>query len=254
MRGRHPDLILVAALAVLGAVVVLSSFGGAVTRIALGLPLALALPGYALTAALFPAPTLGLAERLTLTLGTSLAMLAMVGLALNATPQGLTPATWAIALATVTLVAALVAVRRRQAHAFESVRSPLGGLPAEQWSAFGLAALALTAALLIARSGALAPPGAGFTQLWMLRGTQPAANAVRIGVTNSERSTLTYRLDLESGSQVQNTWTFALAPGQSWQTTTSVNPIPAGAPTAAVLFRLDMPDQPYRQVALAGSR
>ncbi|HET9849391.1 MAG TPA: DUF1616 domain-containing protein [Candidatus Dormibacteraeota bacterium] len=251
MRPRYPDLVLVAALAVIGAVVVVTSLGGPVTRLALGLPLALVLPGYALTAALFPGSTLGVPERLTVMLGIGLASLVIVGLVLNWTPWGLTPASWAVALATVTLPATLVAAIRRRGSAEQRVDSPLGGISPEQWSTFGLAALALTAALLIARSGALTPQGDGFTQLWMLPRAQANANQVRIGITSRERATVVYRLELESGSQVQTTWTFKLAPGQSWQTTAAVSPVRRGAQTSAILFRLDVPDLPYRQVALA---
>ena len=255
MRTRYPDLLLVAALTVVGAAVVLTSVGGGMTRVVLGLPLALVLPGYALTAALFPEQGLGLLDRLTLTLGTSLAGLTILGLALNWTPWGLTPATWTVALATLTLAAALVAIRRRQGRVAEPVRFSLGGISRRQWATFALGAVMLVAAVMVDRTGALEPRGAGFTQLWILPGTQPGGEEVRIGITSGEPSTVAYRLELESGSQVVRTWsTIELAPGKTWQATVAVNPIRPGARTAAVLFRLDFPDIAYRQVALAGSK
>ena len=251
MRARHLDLVVVAAIAVIGATVVLTSFGGGVLRVAVGLPLALMLPGYALTAALFPGASVGLPERVTLTLGVSLATLVVVGVALNATPQGLTPVSWSLVLAAVTLAAALIAVRRRKRGTMP-LRFSLLSISPETFSAFGLAALLVAAALVIAHAGALAPQGAGFTQLWMLPGTASAAN-VRIGVTNKESSTLGYLVELESGSQVQSSWKIELAPGESWQTTVAINPSRPGAATAALLYRLDLPGHVYRQVNLAGA-
>lgn len=251
MRPRNPDLLLVAGLAVLGAAVAITSLGGPVGRLVFGLPLALILPGYALTAALFSGSTPGLPERLTLMLGIGLSNLVIAGLVLNATPWGLRPETWAVALAAETLTATIVAVIRRRGTAVEPVHARLDGISPQQWSTFGLAALAVTAALLIARSGALTPQGTGFTQLWMLPRMNANPNEVQIGITSQERSTLTYRLELDSGTKVQSTWTFTLAPGKSWQTTAPVNLTPGGARTAAVLFRLDAPDLPYRRVALA---
>jgi uncharacterized membrane protein len=253
VRPRHPDLLLIVALTLTGVAAVMTSPGGGLIRLLFGLPLALVLPGYALTAALFPGPAPGPAERIALILGISLASLAVVGLALNVTAPGLTATTWTAALATLTLAAVLLAVRRRKRHPEETVRFPVDAISIRQWTTFGLAGLVLIGALLIAREGALEPRGAGFTQLWMLPQAQPAGSEVRIGVTSRERSPVVYRLELESGSQVQTSWLLELAPGESWQTTVSVKPV-AGARTAAVLFRLDRPGPPYRQVALASSR
>jgi len=255
VRARYPDLLLVAAFTVVAAAVLLTSFGGGMTRVVLGLPLALLLPGYALTAALFPDAGPGLPERLTLTLGSSLASLAIVGLALNWTAWGLTPATWTVALATVTLAAVLVAIARRRRRLTEPVGFFLGNLSDRQWATFGLAALALVTALIIGRAGALEPRGAGFTQLWMLPAAQVGANDVQIGITSQERFPVAYRLELESGSQTVRTWSIIeLDPGETWQTTVAVTPIRPGARTAAVLFRLDLPQVAYRQVALAGTK
>src|SRR6266550_3262361 len=237
VRPRHPDLLLVAAFAVVAAGVVLTSPGGGITRVVLGLPLALVLPGYALT------------------LGSSLASLAILGLALNWTSWGLTPASWTVAVATETLAATLLAIIRRRRRATDPVRFSLGGISRREWGTFGLAAVTLVAALMIVRAGALEPRAAGFTQLWILPGTQTGGDEVRIGITSQERSTVTYELDLESDSQVVQTWSsIELAPGKTWQAEVMVKPIRPGARTAAVLFRLDLPHIAYRRVALAGSK
>lgn len=251
---RNLDLLAVAALTIIAATVVLTSFGGSVIRVAFGVPLALLLPGYALTAALFPRSTMGLTERLAITLGIGLAALAVIGVALNWTRPGLTPATWSLALTAVTLVAVLIAVVRRRGIGDEPFDLSSVRITGWQWATFGAAALVLTAAILIARAGALDARGDGFTQLSMVPLSHSTRTDVQIGVTNRENSSVGYVLELVSGGQMQTSWTIELRPGETWQTTTTVERVKAGTRTSALLYRLDAPQVPYRQVALAGAQ
>jgi len=93
-------------------------------RVALGVPFVVILPGYALTAALFPGSErqsagpggraeLSPVERLTLSVGLSVAVVPLVVLFLNFTGWGINPTPVRLALLSVTLVASAVAVVRR---------------------------------------------------------------------------------------------------------------------------------------------
>jgi uncharacterized membrane protein len=60
-------------------------------RIILGLPMVLFFPGYVLLAALYPRKeSLGNAERFVLSFGVSIAIVVLIGLALNYSPWGIT--------------------------------------------------------------------------------------------------------------------------------------------------------------------
>ena len=69
---------------------IIALFPSSVLRIILGLPFILFLPGYTLTAALFPRRTdLGSIERVALSFGLSIAVVPLIGLILNYTPWGI---------------------------------------------------------------------------------------------------------------------------------------------------------------------
>ena len=244
---RHLDLLGAAALTLLGFTSVVVATGS-IVRAVLGLPLALALPGFAVTAALFPRPTLAPAERTTLTLGASVALVALVGLILNWTPAGLRPVTWAVALSALTLVALALAFLRRGPHAGEVRRVFTARVAGRHWLLFGGAAAILAGAILVDRAGALQPPGPGFTELWMLPAGQ--AGEVRLGMTNMEHARVGYRLVLETGNRVLDVWSpIQLDPGASWEGI-ALLPSAPGARLDAVLFRADAPTVPYRHVVL----
>jgi len=83
-------------------------------RTVLGLPMVLFLPGYALIAALFPArDDLDGIERLALSFGLSIAVVPLIGLALNYTPWGIRLLPILISLSAFTLLMCAVAVFRR---------------------------------------------------------------------------------------------------------------------------------------------
>jgi len=79
------------------------------------LPFLLVLPGYALTAALFP-NQIGLAERLLLTLALSISVTVVSGLLLNLTAWGLQGTTWIVWLGGITIAASMLALARRQRY------------------------------------------------------------------------------------------------------------------------------------------
>jgi uncharacterized membrane protein len=78
-----------------------------------GMILVVFLPGYSLTMALFPRSEIDNIERTALSIGLSLAMTAIVGLILNYTPMGISLQPITLSLLGISIVLALVGVRRR---------------------------------------------------------------------------------------------------------------------------------------------
>ena len=83
-------------------------------RTVIGIPFVLFFPGYALIGALFPKKTdLGGIERLTLSIGLSLALVPLIGLALNYTPWGIRLYPIITSLFALTLLLSIVSNYRR---------------------------------------------------------------------------------------------------------------------------------------------
>src|SRR5437867_4006260 len=92
-RLLEPVVVVAFALAAMGSVLFDVN---PVLRLALAIPLVLALPGYALLSAVFSgSPGLSAPERVLFTLGASAAIAVIGGLALNSTPWGLRADSWA---------------------------------------------------------------------------------------------------------------------------------------------------------------
>jgi len=92
------------------------SLSDSAIRTALGLPMVLFLPGYALIAALFPKKDdLDGIERVALSFGLSIAVVPLIGLGLNYTPWGIRLLPILISLSFFTIAMCLVAVLRRRA-------------------------------------------------------------------------------------------------------------------------------------------
>ena len=86
-------------------------------NVVFGVLLALVLPGYALSAAVFRMRSVRTAERAALTLGISLSVAVLGGLVLDALPSGLETQTWLFLLGGVTVTASVIALWRRTRHA-----------------------------------------------------------------------------------------------------------------------------------------
>lgn len=205
--------VLLTDLAVLG----VSGLGGAV-RIALGIPFVFFLPGYALTAALFPGRTGSDAttsgseggvdsfERLVLGVGLSITTVPIIGLGLNFSPWGVRPAPVVAALSVFTLVATGVAIARRQAlpagERFSiAVYDPLVRTYREAFVSVprrdrlvnvALAVLIMTSLVGFGYAVAVPRPGESFTELGLL-GTNRAGELVADE----------YPTDVEPGESVQ---------------------------------------------------
>lgn len=247
MRG-HRDLRLVVAVTLACAVGALITPLGPV-RVVFAAPLALILPGYALTAALFGSRRPDRLQWLPLTLGLSLACVALGSILLNYAPGGIGGLVWTILLVIVVLGSCAVAARRRG----RAGRGPIFVAtlrPSPLTAILGIASMAMaTAALVLAQATVEADHIDGFTQLWI---APPASTDVstRIGVTSEQQQSRAYRLEIEvedrSGPMVRS---FELEPGQ-----THIVAIRSGRAASPVrfkarLFRRGNPNAVYRRVS-----
>lgn len=89
----------------------------------LGLILVTVLPGYSLTRALFPRKQIDTVERMALSIGLSLSLVAITGLILNYTPWGIRPLPIAVSLICLSIILSLIA--RMREHERENKRNLL---------------------------------------------------------------------------------------------------------------------------------
>jgi uncharacterized membrane protein len=221
------------------------------------LPLVLVLPGYALTSALFPNHSLGVAERLVFSLSLSLIIVILGGLALNWTPFGLRASSWAVLLGGFTLGASAVAlVRRRGQGAPAPGWLGIGniGLTLRRGLLLGLALVIVCGAVAVSIIGAERQSYAGFTQLWFRpSGGAYAENAVSFGVSNMEATAMEYTLTVNLDGKVVKEWlSIDLNPNGKWKATLVLaHNGNAGAVRVEVdLYRADAPKTIYRHVML----
>jgi uncharacterized membrane protein len=246
------DLVAVVALTVLAVAAVLLQVNNIIAIPLLALPLVFVLPGYALTAVLFPKGGLGLPETLAFSLGLSLATDIVGGLVINLTPQGLAVLPWMLFLVSVTLGASAIAARRRPQR-LELVASQSGiGLNVGQIFLFGLSIVLVVSAVMIVRIQ-LAQPSTQFTELWTLPNSALGQNAVDVGIRNSEVGKTEYKLEIQvGGNRVYESSPIALLPGETWEQVIPL-PIPAAGDMQVLLYRADNPGKVYRQVMLRSS-
>jgi uncharacterized membrane protein len=215
----------------------------------LGWPLVVFVPGYALTAALFPPRTLGVPERLLFSVALSLVLTMLGSLALYALHVGLRPMTWALLLAAVTLCASLVAWRRRKAT---GPAAPAVHLSLAQGGVLTLAGLAVAAAVALARVPSSPAGLEGYTLLWILPNDAAPAPRIQLGVSSMEFTPTRYHLLVTLDGQVIYDWAeIDLGPGEKWAELVAVPDHGSGlGQVEALLYRLDNPDVVYRRATL----
>jgi len=222
-----------------------------VFRAVLGLSLALALSGFALQSAVLPGGRLDGIETLLLSLGLSLALTLLTGIALSRSPWGLTPHSWLLSLGTVSLCGALAALVRWTAHPSPplAIRIP----PARALAQYTLALGLVVGALFVVRMGAQEQRSARPAQLWILPVTTEdrSITRLRLGMRNGQ-SAEEYRLVLRVEDRVLGEWSsIALSPGGTWETEITVTEVSGRPiPVRADLYHHDDPGGVYRHVDL----
>ena len=246
MRG-HGDLRLVVAATLVCAVGSLIVPLGPV-RIVFAAPLTLVLPGYALSAAMFGSHRPERLEWLPLTLGVSLACLALGSLLLNYAPGGIGGLVWVILLVLIVLCSSAVAARRRGRA--RPTPNPIAGIRFTPITAIlAIVSLAMaTTALVLAQATVEAGNVNGFAQLW----TAPprgANGSTRIGVTSEQQQSRGFRLEIEVEDRSSPIVRFfELEPSQTRVVTL---PAPRGASPVRFVARLYLRRDPtavYRRV------
>jgi uncharacterized membrane protein len=249
MRG-HRDLRLILALTAVCAIGSLITPLGAV-RVIFAAPLALILPGYAITAAAFGSRLPAWPERVPLTLGISLASLALASLVLNYLPGGIHGFSWTLLLVLIVLFACRSAARRRGRHRGRYQPPSLRTLqPTPVTAVLAIGTLAMVvAALILAQTTFENHDASGYTQLWIAP-PKPTDVSTRIGVTSEQQRTRAYRLVVDVEGQAKPVVErFELRPSQ-----TRVVEIASGgsAPAAGVeakLYLRGRPTKVYRRVS-----
>lgn len=245
MRGQG-DLRLVAAAAVLCAgLALLIPIDG--VALVFALPLALFLPGYAITAAAFARRPLPWPQFLLLSLALSIATLVLGSLVLNYL-GGIHPLSWALLLLLVVFATCRVAAVRRgtSGRAIQLPRLRLGGLQAAMLLG---AVAAATVALVLASTSVPANDALGYTQLWILPQPGTAHSRAQVGVRSQQQTSVDYDLRVRIGDDAVLRRSFRLAPGETRLVKLRAPPGTKGTvPVIATLLRHNRPFQVYRRV------
>lgn len=234
--------------------VTLVGFSSGALRIVLGLVFVLFSPGYTLIAALFPRKSdLGSIERVALSLGLSIAVVPLIGLALNYTPWGIR--LYPILVSVLVFIVGMSAVawyRRRRFPAEERFRLSLQlRLDSLRLSLTGQGRWdrVLSVLLVVAILGTVgtlgyvvAKPKIGerFSQLYILLGPEGKAEgyprqvvlgesaSVVLGIANNEHQSTTYRVNIViDGEKVGALGPVALEHDEKWEGEANFAPVRA---------------------------
>lgn len=268
---RQADLFIVVACSLLLTAVILAVPSAGAARILLGLPFVLFFPGYTLVAALFPGKDdLDPIERVALSFGLSIAVVPLIGLALNYGPWGIRLTPILVALALFILLAAAVALARRRALRPDDAFSlALNIRPWLQASfpnkLFGLGVVTLMLGLGLIAYSAATSRGASeaFTEFYVLGpggkaegypGVMKVGDGapVILGVVNREGKDLTYLVSRDvEGEIVPWSRDISLADGERWERRIAIVPRRAGdAQKVEFLLYREGDAEPYRRLHL----
>jgi uncharacterized membrane protein len=248
VRG-HVDLKRTIIVSLLCAVVALLAPFEAI-RVVAAIPLALVLPGYAITAATFARRPLDWPLIAVLSIALSLVTLALGALLLNYVPGGIGSLSWALLLLLVIVNGCrTAALRRRQAPADRPAWPRLRVSRRDAALLLGGLATA-TAALVLALTPLPADEAIGFTELWVLPADSAggAASAAEVGVASQEKDEVAYKLRVSFGEDAPVVRRFSLDPGETKVLRLAAAGAAAEAPVVAALFREDRPGTIYRRV------
>lgn len=255
--ARHPawGLLAAAVLALVAALAALLPLPSWLQFVLLA-PLALALPGYALSAALFPPRTVSAVERCVYVFVFSLSTAAIAGIVVQLV-FSLDRAIWVLLEVAVTLGAVAVALRRRALLAIQlqEDRRPEGGAGRRYQPGIPLVLSLAIAVLLAVFAVASASDGVHeqrarqvFASLWAVPtgGESGEPVPVRVGVWNHGAPS-SYRLQVSAGGQALEQVPVRLESRQKWEKTLSPPPDAATGDLELTLFHAGAS---YRKVVL----
>jgi uncharacterized membrane protein/LysM repeat protein len=274
MFTRNIDLITATACVLVTITVVLLVPSFEPIRIVLGLPFVLLLPGYVLVAALYPRKEdLDPIERAALSIGLSIAIVPLIGLALNYSPWGIRLNPILAFMSLFIVMGAGAAMYRRQALPPEEAFAI--NVPLPRWSQIGLARVAPAVIVVLCLIGF----GAAAAFLAMSRGSSESFSefyilgpdgraegyprtvelgdslTVILGVVNHEGDDIGYEIEATVGGQVAGFIdSLRLEDGERWERPVTLVPSQAGD-SQKVQFLLhrvgvDGAEEAYRSVHL----
>lgn len=216
-------------------------------RLLVGAPLVLLLPGYCLAVAVDPTQRLGRAETMTIAIGGSIALTALVGLVLASLGVRLTEAAWLVWLGALTFVEALVAEWRVGRHAAEQ---PPDAPPLLVPLVAAVLALGCFSAAIVGLTGSfhLRSATGQVLQLWALPEPSSADTKVQVGVANLVSGTPFYHLRVTQQGAVIFQTSFNLPKG-STRTFVIRRSAASTSPVRAVLTKV-ADNKPLRSVWL----
>ena len=245
---RSGDLAVALVFAAIGAIAGAVAGDNLAFRAPLAAPLVFVVPGYSVTAALFPRP-LDWADWLLLTPALAIAVAVLGGLFLNVTPWGLSAASWAVLLFLVTVIACAVAAwrRRRIVAVSPSPAQAYGSsLRPRQVLAFSAAALVAGVAIWLARQPVPQQPEQGYALLWALPDPAGQPAGVRVGVQSLQPTPERYDLRIVADGQTLQQLSIDLQPVATWEADISLA-TPTSGTVEAQLYRAAAPDVVYRR-------
>lgn len=196
----------------------------------------LVLPGYVLVAALLSSPTPSAVERLVMSVGGSIVIAILGGLALAWSNVGLTPLSWAVLLALITLIGSAAAWRLRS-HADRAAASlvlpRLRGMDALALTIAAMAVVGIIVGTRVLAADAEAPPPA---QLWMVPPSETSAIA-HLGVRAGNSGE--YVVRLTSAGNLLEEFTLSLTGEETWQRGVEFTPSVRERPIVARLYDAD---------------
>ena len=273
MNRRELDLVLVTLCSLVLLLIVVAIPSLEPLRIILGLPFVLFLPGYALMAALFPRQDdVDAIERIALSLGLSIAVVPLIGLALNYSPWGVGFDPLLLASALFIVSTAAVALYRRRTLAPEEAFTVSLDAPLRWWSrAGGMDRVAVGALLLVASGLGLAAfyvatsqgNAESFTEFYLLGADGRAADypnqvrlgepaAVTLGMVSHEAVASVYRVEVRmNGAMMEVFDDVTLSNSEQWQSNVAlVASRPGEDQMVEFLLYKDGSTEPYRRLHL----
>ncbi len=212
----------------------------------IGMALALILPGYAVSVALWS--QVDVAERMLYSLGLTLGLDILGGLILHVTPWGLNPLSWVAWLGGITLAGCAAAWHRRRTA---KVEAELPRLRLDPGLLFGLGIALVIGVLAVFTAQASARQrGLPFTQLWALGANTAGTCHLQVGILNQENKPQSYELIVAIDGYGYELLTHAdLASNEPW---TALLALPCPTQTVHVdLYRSEDPKEIYRSVELS---
>jgi uncharacterized membrane protein len=224
-------------------------------RILPALLLGFVLPGYMIMCATLQTRSLKTSEKITVTLGTSMAAVVVGGVLLNFSPWGLTTLGWVLWLGGITLAAGLIAILRRLLTKSERPlheRAKPNRLRKVQFvPLLSIGLIVFIVAGYQTVHSTIEQPRPGFTEFWFVPDESSDMDAF-VGVINNEHRAESYCLEV-----VTDDWTIyeacpiKLSSGEKWEVKLRLSAdMYSRGGIVARLFRSDDPDNVYREAWL----